>query len=527
MTAFAELLADPNAIRHWLMIAEPYDPAAGAVTTLYFSDHGFRSAPADTPANVYFPPRIKDGPTFQRSLVAGARLRGTPSVDAGMVRLVNGDMGAGPPSGGGGDGRTLDHLVGYAWRRRRVRLYMGGDGFALADYGLIFDGVSDGIEPSTGMITIRLRDKRYVLESPLTEETFAGDGGFEGGDDLKGRLKPDALGLVRNVAPVYVGLVGGLHTFCVSGYPCADVPGMRQNGASIDQVEADPGAGEYAVVRNASGTFAQLGGPSIEGVITADVHGLVDDDDTWLTTAADLVTVLATQRGGLAVAELDLDALGALVDANSATVGLWFDGSGGAPTLNAAMAELLGAIGAAHWFDRAGKLTAVRLEAPGTPTATFGPAAVLEPGPRPQAGAPRVWRVRLGYGRAWRVQSLAEIAPAATDAVRKFAVAERRWALAEDPAVLTADLDAEPLEVATALDDVEAAEEEAARLLALHKPDRRLVQVAVAAPAFAVDLGDAVTVVEPRLGMAAGFTGIVIALTEDAAAMRLTLTLWG
>ena len=510
MSRFTDLLADRSAVRRWLMIAEPWNPALGATIPFYWSDSGFRSAPGDTPASTHWPARIASGPVFERSLVAGTRLRGTPAPDFGFVRLLAGDR---------GDGRTLDSLADYGWRGRRVRLLLGGDGFALAEFGTVFDGVADGIDVTTAEIAVRLRDRRHVLDRALQTATFAGTGDYEGGDDVAGRSKPRVFGTVRNVQPVYVGMVGGRHTFCVSSSTVADVTAVRQNGGAITKVAGVPGAGEYRLVQNSAGAFVELGGAAVTGVVTADVA----TSETRVAKVAESIALAA----GLVASDLDAPSFDALHATTASPVGLWLDGAGASPTANALLADVLAAVGAVHWFDRAGRLRVRRLASPGAAIATFDRRSLLEPGPRPQASSPRVWRVRLGAARAWRVQTLAELAGGATDAARSFASEPYRWSLAEDATIRTADLDAEALEIESLLDSTADADAEAARLLALHGPERRVIRVAVAAPAFAVDLGDAVAISDSRLGLAAGWTGLVVAMREDAAAGRHELALWG
>src|SRR4051812_31386963 len=100
MTAFTDLLADFLSEKVLVCHLEPFDPDAEDIVGLYFSTHGFKSEPADSPPNQYYDARLQRGYEYSRSLFSGGQLSGRSAPGAGSVTLNNTDGG-------------LDALAGY------------------------------------------------------------------------------------------------------------------------------------------------------------------------------------------------------------------------------------------------------------------------------------------------------------------------------------------------------------------------------------------------------------------------------
>lgn len=256
MSRFTDLLANFQASKRFLVVLEPYDPDTSSVKTLYYSSHGFVTEPSDTPANTFYEPRLKSAFSFQRSLFSSGKLSGRSVPGNGSIVLNNDDGG-------------LDALANYAWGGRRVRVYLGGFRFALSDFGLIFDGTAETISFGDADLTINLRDLSHLFDREMQTLTFAGIGGTEGSSDLAGKRKPMPLGVVRNVAPIYLGPDTGQHLFAVGSGPIIGVLGVYDRGAALTY-NAAPGAGEYSV--NLEAGIITLGG-SFDGPITCSVIG--------------------------------------------------------------------------------------------------------------------------------------------------------------------------------------------------------------------------------------------------------------
>ena len=507
MSAFTDFLADPYTARRYLVILEPYDPGAGANATLYYSDHGFVTAPTDSPANRYFEPRVVSALNFERHLFQRGLIGGRSIPNFGEIVLANADGG-------------LDGFLTFGWDDRRVQVLLGGEGFAYSDFGLVFDGTAEQIEITDDVLTVRLRDWQHKLDKPVQGTLYAGTGGDEGGSDLTGVRKPLAFGRVLNIRPVMVD-TGAAHYQMHDG-AIDDVDAFYVGGIAYSKITGTPAANQYAV-DTATG-FVTVGGEPLTEQVTCDVKG-AKPGGTYLTTVADIVEEIVTSQGGLGAGDLDAASFTALNTANSATVGVYVDGASNKTVLEV-LDELVASIGGYYGFDRSGKFEVGRLESPGGAlAATFTNVEILEIDR--QATALPVHRVRLGYQPNWTVQVEFQLQGGATAGRRAFTAREFRHVTAQDGSILTKHPLAGDLEVKTLLDGSADAGTEAARLLDLYKADRDLFRVRVKTQPFALELADAVRLTYPRFGLEAGKDFRVIGLVEDAAINEVELTLWG
>ncbi|MGE0714476.1 MAG: hypothetical protein AB7P02_03455, partial [Alphaproteobacteria bacterium] len=164
-----------------------------------------------------------------------------------------------------------------------------------------------------------------------------------------------------------------------------------------------------------------------------------------------------------------------------------------------------------------------------------GPAAVADhalgegdlDGIRRVPVAAALWRRRLGAARCLRVHGSAEIAAAAPEDVRRFLLAEWREGVATDAGAKAADLAAEELFVATALDRREDAEAEAGRQLALLGPALLAFEADASLRAIGWRLGDTVALTAPSVGLDLPRRLVIVGKEDRLAADGVTLTLAG
>lgn len=258
MSAFTDLLADQFAEKRFLVVLEPYDTGTSTVKTIYLSSHGFNSKPTDTPANQHYTPRLKKAYSFKRALFEDGRVSGRTVPGYGDIVINNQDGG-------------LDYLYNYAWGGRRVRVWMGGEGFNLADFGLIFTGTAQGLSWSDEEITVELRSLEYMFDRECQTNTFAGTGGVEGTDVLKGKRKPRGYGFVQIAEPEYLGVVGGKNSFRLGdNLGVVYVQSVWDKGSPLTYATGVPVAGEWNYTE-ANGVIT-IGG-SFDGPLTATFVG--------------------------------------------------------------------------------------------------------------------------------------------------------------------------------------------------------------------------------------------------------------
>ena len=506
MTPFDDLIADPFAQKRYLAILEPFDPGTGGTVALYVGDAGFTTGPGDTPANQYFEPRLVSALNFERSLFQGGTLGGRSIPDFGVMTLNNADGG-------------LDGWQGYNWDGRRARVYLGGDGFGFAEYGLIFDGLAEDIDYGDLTLSVRLQDLSRKLDLPIQVTTYAGTGGAEGGDELKGKPKPLVFGRVFHISAVPVDPAALLYQ--VHDGAIEDVTAAYDRGQALTKVGGSPVAGEFSVDTSA-GTITL--GASPAGVITADVKG----DKTggaYVETTGSVIRRIAVARGGFAdPGDLDTASFTALDTVNSADIGIAITDEQG---MGAALDYVAGSIGAYYGFDRAGKLSVGRIEAPaGSSVASFTDVEILELERRPTARP--IWRQHVGYGRYWRPTDRSDTESSAlSDAEKADLEQEYRVEEAEDVAVRTAHLLAEDERRDTGLALAVDAASEAARLLALFKIKRDVFRMRVKTQPFSLSLGQTIAIRYPRHGLDGARNLVIVGLTEDSAVNEVELELWG
>jgi len=516
VSAFAEFVADPFARRRCLVVLEPWDPLLGATATLRYSDDGFTSRPDDVPPNTHFEARVAEALNLTRNLVArDGRLGGRSEADEGALTLANGDGG-------------LDFLGDLGWDGRRVRVWLGGEGFSFGDFGLVFDGTAEGIALTDEAVTIRLRSRAARTQKPLQASLYAGSGGSEGGVDLKGKPKPLAFGTVRNVTPVlvsYADLLWQVHDGPVQAIAVYSAGAAVSAGADHASLSAllsatiAPGSADTCL---GAGCF-RLGSAPGGSVVTADVDGDCTGG-VFAGSTARILQRIAETRAGFAPEDIDIAAFEALHAANGAAVGLYAGAD--APEAAEAFDRLCNSVGAWWGFGRDGRLTAGRLEAPaGPPVANYDTLSIIELERLPSALPP--WRHILSYRRNWRPFQPGEVAGSVDAARREFLLTPWREEGADAPAVATAHPLAPEARLETLLDAAAAAAAEATRLQSLYGAGALVWSARLKTPPFALQLNDVIEVTWPRWGLASGRLLRVVGFTEIAGDNEVTLTLWG
>ncbi len=270
----------------WLLRAEPWDPAAGAVRPIYYSDVGFTSAPVDAPADTYWERRIDVSYAVRASLFTGSDVGGEGEVSYGTITLANGDG-------------ALDGLADLDWDGRLVEIrYSARERPIWSDFVVVFSGTCENLVPGDSL-TIELRDRKALLDEPLQPAKWAGTGGAEGPEAYKDRRKPRALGILRQIEPLWIdeanlllcygdGPCGGVLVLCDQGVPLVAGPDYPTREALL---AADLSAWGYGTC-DALGLIRLRASPVRP--VTADVLGVTRGSPI---TAANLPLTVTTVPG--------------------------------------------------------------------------------------------------------------------------------------------------------------------------------------------------------------------------------------
>jgi hypothetical protein len=320
-------------------------------------------------------------------------------------------------------------------------------------------------------------------------------------------------------------VIGGLHTFQVNDGEIVDVYAVYSNGSALTQVASSPTPGQYAVDRS-NGTF-QLGGSTLNTIITCDVYGMVDNRSSpsiYLSRAGEIIEYVASVVAG--VASVNQASISQLDTGADYELGLYINSQ---ETCASVIEKVINSVGAFYSFNRSLELFVGRISVPtGDPVQSFDSVNIFDI--KKVATVRPAKQVVLGYGRAWRVHNLNEIADTVPDAKRQFLVEEFRTVV---PSVDTSAVVENHFPLAseerydTLICSQSDAQTEVDRLQDLYQQPAKIYEVMVNTQPFALELGDVVSIEDDRFGLTPARKYVLIGLAEDAQVNRITLTVWG
>lgn len=493
---------------------EPSGGYVGTIVPFYLADREFITGAADTPAHTPFQPRVEVPLRWQRSIPVTPVAQRRMAVGFGEIEVQNGD----------GYFDTLVDELSVDGRRIVVRA--GVKGWAYSSFETLFEGTATGWRADDTACRLRLRDLAYKLDIPLQENLYKGTGGLEGGDDLRGRPKPWALGDLSsaNIPAVLVDPIKLIYQ--VSDGPVSEI--FRVYDRALELANAGP-VPNIVEAAPAPATFVtELGrgyfrlGSVPAGLITCDLYG--DNSDGFVVTASDIALRVLLKKTDLGPAEIDGASFQDLKILQPANVGYWF----GTEQLlvSDAMDACLGGILGWWGCDRAGGLQVGRLDAPG-PQSSFSLTDLdiieIQRLELPAEINPLIWRGRVGYQPNYAVQAT-DIAGAVTTQRRQFLAQRFRISAASNEQLLSdfpQAKDPEPIGTTFALE--EDANNESNRLMGLFGVKRNLYQLTTKLKAYRRKIGETGTVQHARYGLAAGKQAVVVGLGLDTSRNESTV----
>lgn len=513
------------------------------VLTERFATDGYNTRPSDTPANTHWEARVINPGAYKQSVFDDGTTSGEARAGYGFVEIAIGDDGV---------GNTADRLASHAVDGRPITIFALDSIFAQwSSRTVVFRGTMEQIEVDWTKATIRIRDRLEDLAKPIQPTLYAGtttDGTkieAEGQkDDLKGKPKPLAWGVNRNVPGVMSNRFRNVYDFAANGVFAFNA--VRDRGVSLTAgtdyattaalVGATVSAGQYATCK-ATGQI-KLGSPAA-GEITADIV----EGAAGQRSAPKIARRILESAGFVAGTDFAADDLDALHALQAAEVGIWI----GAEQRDVlpALTLILDSIGAYMAPDPLGVLRFGRIDLSGTPSGIVLDETVILTGSssiqRLATGDDRngvpAWQVTVQYAPSWLVQDADALSQANTTAeLRAFASEEYRTAVAKNEALKTIHLRAAELTFGSLMATEADALAEASRRLGIYGVRRERYQVPLhASQAQGIRLGQIVTLRLPRLGLDAGKPMLVIGLDvtlphrsgEGAAAGTIVLDLFG
>lgn len=195
----------------------------GAETVERFANgNGFTTSPADTPANTYYAPKVKQPAVLKRQLFGRNTTDGGTKIELGHLILHN-------PDG------ELDYLLDRAVDGREVRVLWGEHGDAYGDLEELLVATMEQVDAGDDVLTVRIRDRQTELDVPLQATKYAGDNvapdGLEGTTELEGKPKPVCYGVVKNVPAVLVN--GPKQVYQVNNGAVTSIDTVRDRGVKL------------------------------------------------------------------------------------------------------------------------------------------------------------------------------------------------------------------------------------------------------------------------------------------------------
>ncbi len=332
---------------------------------------GYQSRATDDPPAVTWLPLVKRAARVSVSVTTWGRTGGDAKVEPGTITLSN------AVPGDHNVPRYINIFDLTAGQWLRVPLPARPLNLLLTDYVVQFAQeyvIEQGAAYATAVPTCRLRfgipelssgseiqlpawDPRRDYDTPFAPEdiTYAGTGGYEGPEALKGMTRERCVGLVPMVTPTYLGVIDGLHRWGASGGRAIHgVPKGWSGAVAMTQVGGTPTAGQYSVNLStgiiATSTKYDDFRVSVEGELAA--------DGSWPHTIGPVIRHIAT-TAGLATT---VDVTG--IEGQPRTVG-YYVGAGDGTTIRAVNDALTGSVARGGWYeDTAGTLVVTRLPRP-------------------------------------------------------------------------------------------------------------------------------------------------------------------
>lgn len=208
--------------------------AGGTTQTHYFSTEGFRSGPADTPADTYFAELVESIGEYRRELFGGARVAGAVKASKGVITLIN--------SGG-----VLDSFAA-AGAGGLVVARIGTPGAQYpAEYETLFRSYIDTVAADFQSVRLTLRDRVEQLDAPIVTAIFQGSGGLEGTVGAAGK-KQLVFGAPGLVPPILLDPLRQIYYVQANATDINTVTGVAEFGQMFE--------GGYPIARGAHYTLA-------------------------------------------------------------------------------------------------------------------------------------------------------------------------------------------------------------------------------------------------------------------------------
>ena len=455
-------------------------------------------------------PYIGTSVIYDACLVGGLSFSQSISFD-GSASISYGDLEIENTDG------SRDTWLTYIWANKNITISIGDPRWVETDFYPVFYGVvSDLVTRDRSKLSLVLLDKLEKLNTSISETTLENLGYTESN---KTSNSPLIFGECFNVEPVRTNAVPNNLEYIV--HTKGLLSSVHSKGAIEDIIEVrDNGLPVLFTKNNATGTFTLVRSPF--GKITASVQG-DKTSGTYTNTIGGIIKNIVKNYGVEANRFTDGD-IHASVTNNTTPVGIYITGR---DNLLEVCNTLAASTGHSLYIDTLSKLRLVRLDMAGngnTPHVVTNDDIVW--GSLYLSESSQVsGSCNIGYCKNWSVHESSSLAGAVPQAHVPLFTEEWLNARVSDSTTLsTYSQSSEPSEsIDTMLLTSTDASTEANRRLSLWKIPRYIVTFTAYAHLLDAELGDNITVYNSRFGLSAGKSGIIVNISRDWTAGRITM----
>jgi len=451
---------------------------SGQSATFYLSNRPFVTAASDTPSSISYDPCLVGGVSFSETLSLDSSI----SLGYGDLELDN-------------TGGAKDAWINYIWVNKPVKIYIGDPRWTRADFRLVFSGlISDISSRSRESLNLILVDKLQRLNNPISETVLSS--AALGSDTLI----PVVFGECFNVSPLVVSsatLTYQVHTGAIE-----DIIEVRDNGAPVSFTKD-----------LANGKFTLNQAPF--GQITASVQGAkrgVNYYNTIPNIILDIVKNYGPTNTRLIDSDIDLTNFNTFNTIYPHPVGVY---STNRENILDVCNQLAASIGAQLTFSSLGLLKLVKIYYYSGVTYNISPEDIDLDSLQIQEKSVVRAATKIGYCKNWTVQDSGLAAGINPSSLALFNTEYLYSTDIVSTNVLDYKLTVEPVAEDTLLITQAGAEWAADDRNALFGIPRTVYTVSGAAHLLPVELGDGVTLVNPRFGLSSGKLGAIISINRD------------
>jgi hypothetical protein len=490
---FQAWLEDPTAIR--CMLVEVSANISGTETNLYLSNVQYVTGASDTPANTTYLPILKTSVKFTENL----SLQGQGSLSYGDISIDN-------------TNGEYDTWLKAAWQGRNISIYIGDPKFVRDDFTKIFSGiVSDVNSSDRNTINIQLRDIMQRLNTPITDKVL---GNYYQGSIVstavydnpnKDQVKPLVFGEVFNITPLLIDPT--TLEFMVNDGPIESIIEVRDNGVPLIITSG-------YTVDLVKGTFKLLNNPA--GAITCSVQG--DKNPTYNNTISTVVKRIVKNFGNPSVAgaitdsNIDLTNFSTFETNHPQKIGIYISSKENVINICQQLAD---SVGAQLVASRTGLLKLLKVTTPTSGT-TITDDYILQ-NSFAIANKPDIMTtIKLGFCKNWTIQdNLLTGIPSSSKDLLAGEWLSKTYTNTTAQTLFKSNALPEQKDTLMLTDSLNHVTDEATRLVNLWSSQRYTYRFTVTSKFLQLQLGDMITVVHKRFGLALGASAQIVSSEID------------